>query len=345
MNPESQVVVGRLAPSPTGHQHVGNARTYLLTWLSIRLAQGRLIMRIEDLDGSRVRDHATQHAIDDLHWLGLDWDFGPGGLDDRPASQLVSRLDPRLTDSVPSSALDSYIQSEREPIYRFYFNELKKQGRIYPCVCSRKDIQLASSAPNLGDEGPVYPGTCREATVDTVRPHCWRFRMPDTTAAFEDRVLGPQSCQLQDELGDFIVARKSGEFAYQLAVTIDDHWMGVTEVVRGDDLVLSTFRQQELYRCFNWSVPGFVHVPLVFGSDGRRLAKRHDDIRLSHFREQGTAAEFLIGVLAHSCGLTEKPEPLSANELLAHCRRQGIDLWHTLPREPFRTDGQTWQPN
>ena len=309
---QSSKPVGRLAPSPTGAQHVGNARTYLLAWLSIRSRAGRLILRIEDIDSPRVKAGAAQQAIDDLRWLGLDWDEGPdvGG---------------------PHAP---YVQTERIDSYREALSQLKHDERIYPCTCSRTDIESAASAPHVEHEGPIYPGTCaRRSAADSEqlgdRPFAWRFRTTDRVWQFNDRIAGPQETNMQRTLGDFVVSKMDGSPAYQLAVVCDDHAMGVTEVLRGDDLLPSTFRQLELYEAFGWSPPTFAHVPLVIGPDGRRLAKRHGDTRLATLRQQGMTAQELIGLLAWSCGLRPTRQPVSASELLGE-----FDLCR-VTREPF----------
>ena len=308
------IPVGRLAPSPTGAQHVGNARTYLLAWLSIRSRGGRVILRIEDIDSPRVKSGAQQQAIDDLKWLGLDWDDGPdvGG---------------------PQAP---YVQTERLPLYLVALAELQRAGRVYPCICTRSDVAAAASAPHVGQEGPRYPGTCggrsaadAELLAEGGQPYCWRFRTTSSPRQFHDLAAGPQQCNVAGELGDFVVAKGDGTPAYQLAVVADDHAMGVTEVVRGDDLIPSAFRQLELYEFFGWQPPQFAHVPLVVGPDGRRLAKRHGDTRLATLREQGVSAERLIGLLAHCCGLRRDASPTTASALLAD-----FDL-AKLPREAF----------
>lgn len=310
-------VVGRLAPSPTGAQHVGNARTYLLAWLSARALGGRMILRIEDIDSPRVKPGAAQQAIDDLRWLGLDWDEGPdiGG---------------------PHAP---YVQSERLKLYQDAFEHLKNAEQIYPCTCSRSDVAAAASAPHVGQEGPLYPGTCSaRQSSDAMnlggQNYSWRYRTSKRHRQFVDRIAGLRGCQLDTELGDFVIFKSDGSPAYQLAVVVDDHAMGITEVVRGDDLLPSTFRQLEIYEFFGWTPPGFAHAPLVVGTDGRRLAKRHGDTRLSKLRQDGMAAEQLVGLLAWSCGLRPMGTSASAQSLLAD-----FDLAR-LPAQPF-----VWSPD
>ncbi|MEZ6111809.1 MAG: tRNA glutamyl-Q(34) synthetase GluQRS [Pirellulaceae bacterium] len=306
------VPVGRLAPSPTGAQHIGNARTYLLAWLSIRSRGGRIVLRMEDIDSPRVKPGADEQAIDDLRWLGLDWDEGPdiGG---------------------PHGP---YVQTQRLEHYEAALARLQSAERIYPCTCSRTDVQAAASAPHVGQEGPLYPGTCRQrmsahASDILGESFSWRFRATPEAHAIDDLVAGHRTCRVAEELGDFVIAKRDGFPAYQLAVVADDHAMRVTEVLRGDDLLPSAFRQCELYAFFGWQPPRFAHVPLVVGPDGRRLAKRHGDTRLSLLREAGVPAERLVGLLAWSCRLRPDATPIAAADLL-----DDFDLGR-LPREPF----------
>lgn len=291
---------GRLAPSPTGAQHVGNARTYLLAWLSARSQQGRVVLRIEDLDSPRVKQRAAGQAVEDLHWLGLDWDEGP---------DLGGPYAP-------------YVQTERLDRYAWALEQLRAAEKIYPCTCTRSDVASAASAPHIGQEGPRYPGTCAHRSAANAKQlgdqaFVWRWRATDTERTFVDRCAGPQGCRVAQELGDFVVARADGAPAYQLAVVVDDAAMGITEVVRGDDLLPSTFRQLELYEFFGYQPPTYCHVPLVVGPDGRRLAKRHGDTRLATLRAQGVAAQQLLGLLACSAGLRPTAEPTTAGDLLA----------------------------
>ena len=292
---------GRLAPSPTGAQHVGNARTYLVALLAARSVDGELLLRMEDIDGPRIKAGVAVQALDDLRWLGLDWDGEP------------------------------VVQSNRVSQYASALEKLKSLNLVYPCTCTRSDVAAAASAPNLGDEGPAYPGTCSARSskdVPTDRPYCWRFRVNDSPS-FVDDYRGPVSINLKEQGGDFVVWKTDGTPAYQLAVVVDDAEMGITQVIRGDDLIPSTPRQILLYRALGFTPPSFAHIPLVVGPDGRRLAKRHGDTRLSTLRSQGVKPELLIGLLAWSCGWLKKVEPITPKELLTRFELKSI------PREPF----------
>lgn len=324
-SPASSRIVGRLAPSPTGAQHAGNARTYLLAWLSARSRGGQVILRMEDLDSPRVKPGAAQQAMDDLKWLGLDWDAGPdvGG---------------------PSAP---YVQTERLERYEAALNELAARELVYPCSCTRSDVAASASAPHLTDEGPLYSRRCAHRSVrdaDSLAPgtFCWRLRtdVPELSdpLEFTDAVAGRQSTHLSRDLGDFVIARSSGLAAYQLAVVVDDAAMGVTEVVRGDDLLPSTFRQLALYRLLNWAAPEFAHPPLVIGPDGRRLAKRHGDTRLATLREAGFSPLDLVGWLAWSSGVIPDVQPVAPRDLLK------IDFdFARIPRTPLVFSEADWR--
>jgi glutamyl-tRNA synthetase len=307
--PTAPLVTARLAPSPTGAQHVGNARTYLIAWLSARSRGGRVVLRIEDIDSPRIKPGAVAATFQDLRWLGLDWDGAP------------------------------VVQTGRLALYRAALERLKERELVYPCTCTRSDVERAASAPHLEHEGPIYPGTCAgrhaaDAAALGDRPYCWRMRTADAVVSFDDALRGLTTLALRDLGGDFVVWKSAGTPAYQLAVVVDDAAQGVTEVLRGDDLVPSTPRQLLLYRALELTPPRFVHVPLVVGRDGRRLAKRHGDTRLAALRSAGVTAEALVGLLAWSCGWLERVAPVTAAELLLRFR---LD---TIPREPFVLSGE-----
>jgi glutamyl-tRNA synthetase len=295
--------VGRLAPSPTGAQHVGNARTCLIAWLSARAQGGRIVLRVEDIDSPRIKPGAAEQALDDLRWLGLDWDGEP------------------------------LVQTRRLPLYQAALRRLQDRELVYPCTCTRGDIDRAASAPHADHEGPVYPGTCagrRAADAAGLgdRPLAWRFRVGESPA-FHDRFRGPTHIDLRHAGGDFVVWKSAGTPAYQLAVVVDDAAQGVTEVVRGGDLIPSTPRQILLYEALGLTPPAFAHIPLVVGADGRRLAKRHGDTRLAAWRAAGVKPEALLGLLAWSCGWLPRPEPIAVRDLLPCFRLDAI------PPRPF----------
>jgi glutamyl-tRNA synthetase len=292
--------VGRLAPSPTGAQHLGNARTFLVAWLACRQAGGKLLLRIEDLDTPRTKIGAAEQAIQDLRWLGLDWD------------------DSSLEQSVT-------VQSDRETRYAQIFEQLKASDLVYPCTCTRSEVEEAASAPHESVlDGTIYPGTCSHRTSNdseklerSGQKFAWRFRMPYGVRTWTDQLFGDQTLDAKEHLGDFIVGRSYGGTAYQLAVVIDDHDFGVNHVVRGNDLIFSTYRQCAIYEVLAWTPPAWLHVPLVVGTDGRRLAKRHGDTRLSMYREQGVPPGMILGYLAESLGLTSRVTPIQVGELLS----------------------------
>lgn len=300
---------GRFAPSPTGRVHLGTARTALLAWLRARAARGTFIMRIEDIDGPRVKSGAAEALLDDLGWLGLDWDEGPdvGG------------------------STGPYVQSMRSARYLEALARLREAGLVYGCTCSRKEIAELASAPHDG-AGPIYPGTCRSSPSHPERSPAWRFRL-DRPPSFEDVLRGPSPSDLG--AGDFVVARADGVFAYQLAVAVDDAAMGITEVVRGDDLFDSTPRQLALLDALGAPRPAYLHAPLVLGPDGERLAKRHGASSLAELRERGVRAEAVVGWLAATLGLIDSSEPLEARDLV------GRADFTRLTREPLRADPST----
>lgn len=286
--------VGRLAPSPTGALHLGNARTFMVAWLRARSLGGRVVMRMEDLDHPKDKPGAAAQAIEDLRWLGFDWDA-------------------------------EFTQSRRREIYRAALERLVAAGLCYPCVCSRRDVEAAQSAPHAGEQ-LFYPGTCRgrfaswSAAAASIAPRipCWRFRTPqDSFVSFTDVFAGEFSMDVAKALGDFPLARDPDGAGYTLAVVVDDAAMGVTEVVRGDDLLAATPAQILIQRALGLPTPRYCHLPLVVGSDGRRLAKRHGDTRIASFRQAGWTPENVIGLLAASCGWCERGESISLRDLVA----------------------------
>lgn len=313
--------VGRLAPSPTGALHLGNVRTFMVAWLRARSQGGKVVFRMEDLDHPRDKPDAAAAAVEDLRWLGFDWD-------------------------------EEFVQSERRAVYRDALSYLHEQGLAYPCVCSRRDVECAQSAPHEGDQ-LRYPGTCRgrfagwdeaQAFIDGAsavrRTPCWRFAVaPGETVAFIDAFAGRFEQDVSEALGDFPLARDRGGAGYTLACAVDDLLMGVTEVVRGDDLLPATPAQILVARSLSpWlakvtgaavAPPAFCHVPLVVGPDGRRLAKRHGDTRISSLRAAGAAPEEILGMLAASCGWIEPGLKCSLDGLLPRFELSSI------PRRPF----------
>lgn len=284
----------RLAPSPTGHLHLGNARTFLLTWLHVRRAAGSLVLRIDDLDGPRVRRGAAAQAVDDLTWLGLTWDEHLGVL----------------------------VQSARGALYEAAARRLLALGRAFPCVCTRSEVEGAASAPH-GPEGPRYPGTCRgrfrsleEAARATGRPVALRFDPPPGPVAFDDQLFGPQTFDVSAETGPFVVWKGNGTAAYQLATVLDDADSGVDLVMRGSDLLASTARQILLQRALGLPTPAYLHLPLVVGPDGQRLAKRHGDTALGDLRQAGWSAARTVAWLGASAGLCRAEERLRPEDLL-----------------------------
>jgi len=298
--------ITRLAPSPTGALHLGNARTFLVNWLLARQRGWEVRMRVEDLDGPRVKRGAAERMLDELAWLGLDWS-GP-----------VVR------------------QTDRQAAYEAALRRLIDAGAAYPCTCSRKDIQLAASAPHAEDAAGAYPGTCRgrfasadDARRATGRPVAWRVQVPDGAVSFVDAFAGPQRFDLRRVCGDFVVFRGGAAAAYQLAVVVDDAAAGVDAVVRGDDLLDSAARQIHLRRLLGLTPEvRYWHLPLVVGPDGRRLAKRHGDTRLATYRARGVRPERIVGLLAAWSGLLEEPAEATVAELL-----ERFDLAR-LPRGP-----------
>lgn len=283
-------VVGRFAPSPSGRMHLGNLWSALLAWLSARSAGGAMVLRLEDLDPDRCRGEFCDQVLRDLEWLGLDWDNQP------------------------------VYQSGRGGLYRDAFEQLNRQGLLYPCFCTRAE-RLSASAPHRSDGAAVYDGRCRRlseperAELSKSRAPAWRAAVPDEEVSFADLLQGEYRESLSRDCGDFILRRSDGVYAYQLAVVVDDALMGVTQVVRGSDLLSSTPRQLWLQERLGYPHPEYGHVPLLLSPDGRRLAKRDGDAQLGSLQQRFSAPE-LVGMLAHAAGLLDKAEPITPRELL-----------------------------
>ena len=304
-------VVGRFAPSPSGRMHLGNAFSALLAWLSVRSAGGELVLRQEDLDPQRCKRAYAEQIEADFRWLGLDWDRGG------------------------SQGGPGYFQSNRSELYAEYLERLNRKGLIYPCFCTRNQLH-AASAPHATDGTPIYAGTCRNLTPAErterakSRKPALRVRVPSETISFTDTVMGTYAETLDRDCGDFILRRSDGVHAYQLAVVVDDALMGGNQVVRGADLLSSTPRQIWLRRQLGFSTqPQYCHVPLLCGEDGHRLSKRQKDVDLGALRQAGRRPEEVVGQLAYWAGLIDRPEPVSARELIP------IFDWKKVPQGPI----------
>ncbi len=312
---------GRYAPTPSGLLHVGNARTALVAWLSARSAGGSFLMRLEDLDGPRTVAGAAERALEDLAWLGLDWDEGPdlGG------------------------SFGPYVQSQRSAAYEEALERLAQEECLFPCGRSRKDLRGLATAPHGGGAGagpPAYPKAWRprELAADWFGgflsgegpEKAIRFKVHDRPVRFTDRLQGDQEERVDLSVGDFILKRRDGVWAYQLAVVVDDLAMGVTEVVRGVDLLDSTARQIQLIEALGGEIPAYGHVPLVLNSDGEKLSKRDSGSTLGALREAGVSAHHLVGAFAHSLELRHSAAPCSAASLVEDFS------WNRLRRSPWQ---------
>ncbi len=294
--------LGRFAPTPSGRMHLGNVFSALMAWLSAKSRGGEILLRIEDLDTLRCPKENADLLRRDLEWLGLVWDS------EQPC------------------------QSGRSGYYEEVLSRLSEQGDVFPCWCTRGDLKSAPNAPHASDGHPIYPGTCRDLSAEerekrsSLRPPLWRLRVPDEEISFTDGHYGLYRENLARECGDFILRRADGVFAYQLAVVADDVAAGVTQVVRGRDLLSSTPRQLYLYRLLGAPAPAFFHVPLLTAPDGRRLSKRDKDLDLGVLRER-YAPEELLGSLACAAGLLDRYEPCAAAELLK------VFSWERIPKD------------
>ena len=279
--------VGRFAPTPSGRMHLGNVFAALMSWLSPKSRGGSWILRMEDLDTLRTKAEYAEALRDDLRWLGLSWD------------------------------LETDAQSTRSAVYDRYFEALREKELLFPCYCTRSQLHNVN-APHLSDGTYVYAGTCRNLTAEQrsaqKRQPSWRVMVPDREYEFTDLVQGHYRENLLTDCGDFVVRRADGVYVYQLAVTVDDGESGVTEVVRGWDLLGSAPRQMYLQELFGFEHPTYAHIPMLMAPEGRRLSKRDQDLDMGALRNRLTP-EQLIGVLAHAAGLTENAKPISAVEL------------------------------
>jgi len=295
---------GRYAPSPTGLIHVGNARTALAAWLSVRSQGGAFVWRLEDLDGPRVVPGMAEAAMEDLAWLGLDWDEGP------------------------------YVQSERSAFYEEALARLAAAGRLFPCRRSRKDLQSIASAPHGPEGNAPYPAEFRPERLEPgwfeqLSDAAIRFRVHDRPVEWIDQVYGHQVERVDQTVGDFVLKRRDGLYAYQLAVVVDDLLLGITEVVRGADLLGSTARQIQLVEALGGTPPVYAHVPLAVNAQGEKLSKRDAGLTLRSLREAGMRPEELAGYLGWSLGLLDRAEPCPAVELVARF------AWEKVRRETW----------
>ena len=303
---EQKKVVGRFAPTPSGRMHLGNVFAALIAWLSVRSQNGELVLRMEDLDTQRTSADFASVLRDDLRWLGLDWD------------------------------VETPPQSQRSAVYDRYFEKMADLGLLYPCYCTRSQLHSVN-APHLSDGTYVYAGTCRDLTdaqrAAFDRKPAWRVKVPDKIWSITDQVQGDYSLNLATDCGDMVVRRADGVYVYQLAVTVDDGEAGVTEVVRGMDLLSSAPRQMYLQELLGFSHPTYGHVPMLLAPDGRRLSKRDKDLDLGVLRQRITP-EALIGTLAYASGLIEKNEAISARELA------GLFSWEKLKGDAIYLDSE-----
>ena len=303
---DQKKVVGRFAPTPSGRMHLGNVFAALVAWLSVRSQNGQLVLRMEDLDTQRTSADFASVLRDDLRWLGLDWD------------------------------VETPPQSQRSEVYDRYFEKMADLGLLYPCYCTRSQLHSVN-APHLSDGTYVYAGTCRDLTeaqrAAFDRKPAWRVKVPDKVWSIRDHVQGAYSLNLATDCGDMVVRRADGVYVYQLAVTVDDGEAGVTEVVRGTDLLSSAPRQMYLQDLLGFEHPSYGHVPMLLAPDGRRLSKRDKDLDLGVLRQRITP-EALIGTLAYASGLTEKNEAISARELAS------IFSWEKLKGDAIYLDSE-----
>lgn len=301
-------IVGRIAPSPSGLMHLGNAFSALLAWAFARSENGEFVVRLENLDERCQNPAYVKGVLDDLRWLGIEWDGEP------------------------------FVQTERVAAYEVALGHIADKAELYPCFCSRADLH-AASAPHASDGTPLYAGTCFSMDPDErdalalERRHALRLHVPDETISFVDAIQGPYAQNLASECGDFVLRRSDGVFAYQLVCVVDDALTGCTQVVRGDDLLSSTPRQLFLYEQLGFMPPRFFHHPMLLSPEGRRLSKRDRDLDVGQLRKHHAMPEKLVGRLAFMLGIIEQPEPCRSDELI------GEFSWAKLPSHDLVVDG------
>ncbi len=299
---------GRFAPSPTGYMHLGNIWCALISYISCKRKNGEFILRIEDIDTQRSKEEYVEAIVEDMLWLGFTWDIGP-----------------QVTES------RTYRQSERIDIYESYLKQWRKDGLIYPCYCTRARLRNIASAPHMDEQRPVYDGRCKSMTeieiqdISADRSPSWRIAVENQRYRFEDLFQGPQEGYIQKNLDDIVLKRGDGLYAYQLAVSIDDALMGVTEVIRGRDLLGSVPLQQYLITLLGENVPQYGHIPLLLDGEGVRLSKRQKGITIRELRQEGYQSGEILAFLAYETGLSDKRYPsLQMDELLAF---EGFEKW------------------
>lgn len=339
----SSTVRGRLAPSPTGYAHLGNAWAFLLAWCAVRVKGGSLIMRLEDIDPQRSRPEFATAMIEDLQYLGLDWDEGPGATGAAiPNTADTCEPGPAMQTMAATHTckpIQIYEQSQRTKYYTDALTQLDHDGLIYPCFCTHKELRTLAAAPHSDDTNASYPGICRnmsqaarKAALQGGRKAALRLRCPETTICFTDAVQGPQCFSPAQWGGDFALRRSDGVTAYQLAVAVDDGLMQITQVVRGRDILPSTPRQILLLRALGLGVPEYAHIPLLLDAEGNRLAKRHQSLTLRNLWQRGIQAERVTGFLGYLAGLNPSGHDCRPADLLP-----AFNLAQ-LPRSDLRLD-------
>lgn len=293
-------IISRLAPSPSGYLHLGNAWSFVICWLICRSMNGELILRIDDLDPERSRSNFINSIIEDLHWLGLDWDKGP-----------------------EQECGNFYFQSRRSHFYNTALEQLQSMGKLYPCFCSRRELRMLANAPHLGECEKGQPCPCSSLSIEQVkeklsegRKFALKFKTDSLMLSFHDLIYGRKEYSCTDYGGDFALKRSDGVFSYQLASAVDDALMGVNLVVRGNDLLESCPRQILILKNLGYEIPQFAHLPLILDHKGERLAKRHSGLSIRALREQGKTAEDILGLIAYWAKIHSLPEPASISDIL-----------------------------